>query len=282
MLGLLPVQGTFQEQLMDVLHSQLAERHMRQVRVARWRAQRMLQSSSYAVDRLADWGTKSSAGFDSPPHFEASPTADASASDAALDAPHNASYVFTSVDELRAVYGGKQRWWGDLDAVATRELYHSLLPTGLIEDEARPLAQRARLAVSARRAARLYARERALLPLCTGSQLLDGFRQLLDHGSFQPNGLSEEQIFSKYAEMHGLVPPSWTDDHAAVDDDDEAYTDFYLTVLRKSCSTNAKVDGMTAALGRGAVFSGGVGVVDTLRAGAESVTQLYQAAPPEL
>lgn len=279
MLGLLPVQGTFHEQLMDVLHSQLAERHMRQVRVARWRAQRMLQSSSYAVDRFT---RHSSSAFDSPPRFEASPTADASAFDAAFDGPNNASYVFTSVDELRAVYGVKQRWWGDLDAVETRELYHSLLPTGLIEDEALPLAQRARLAVSARRAARLYARERALLPLCTGSQLFDGFRQLLDHGSFQPNGLSEEQIFSKYAEMQGLVPPSWTDDHAAIDDDDEAYTDFYLTVLRKSCSTNAKVDGMTAALGRGAVFSGGVGVVDTLRSGAESVAQLYQAAPPEL
>jgi len=171
------------------------------------------------------------------------------------------------VDELRQTYGARQRWWGDLDWVDTRRLYHSLLPTSLIEDDNLPLAQRARMAVSARRAARLYARERALLPLCTGSKLYDGLRTLQTHGQFRPDGLSEVEIFSKYAEAHGLAPPDWADDKVA---NDEAYTDFYLTLLRKSCSTNAHVDGVTDALTRGVALGGGF---EAVREAAESCAQ---------
>lgn len=96
--------------------------------------------------------------------------------------------------------------------------------------------------VSARRAARLYARERAILPVGTGSQLYDGCRNWLQYGSFQPDGLNEEQIFSKYADRLKIDPPKWSD----VDVDDEVYTELYRMVLEKSCTTNPRADAITS------------------------------------
>lgn len=68
----------------------------------------------------------------------------------------NGTYIHTSVDALRRAYGAKRHWFGDLDWVAARQLYHSLLPTHLIDDEAIPLDQRARMAVSASYVCTLY------------------------------------------------------------------------------------------------------------------------------
>jgi len=271
LFGLLSAQEaqSRQGQLLDVLPAQLlSERQLRELRVARWRAQRLLQASSRAVDVWGGdvWGSWGSGASLAP--------TDAHAVDP-LAAYHaaaaNASLVATSVDELRQLHGARQRWYGDLDWVGTRQLYHSLLPTHLVEDEALPLAQRARMAVSARRAARLYARERALLPLCTGSMLFDGLRHLRDHGTFQPDGLSELEIFSKYAEQLGVPPPDWSGDA----DDGDAYTDFYLTVLRKSCSTNPRVDSVTDALAQGVALGTGVGGgMEAVREAAESVVSM--------
>jgi len=75
---------------------------------------------------------------------------------------------FTSVEELRDFYGPRQNWWGDYNARETRELYKSLLPTRLLDAEyvypgAHTVEERARVAVAARRAAKMYARERGLL-----------------------------------------------------------------------------------------------------------------------
>ena len=103
----------------------------------------------------------------------------------------------TTVEMLREQLGGRQRWWGDLSAAEARQLYHSLLPWYLLDDRlagALSLSERARLAVTARHAARLYVRERALLPLAIGCELFDGARQLWEHGTFQPQGMSEEQV----------------------------------------------------------------------------------------
>ena len=64
-----------------------------------------------------------------------------------------------------------------VDVADTRALYHALLPTELLDDEFEAegytLAEKAEIAIAARRAARLYARERALLPvhLCLCSHL---------------------------------------------------------------------------------------------------------------
>ena len=135
-----------------------------------------------------------------------------------------------TVDELRRQLGSRQNWFGDLDARETRTLYHKLLPTDLLLDDSEiPVDERARLAVAARRAARLYARERSLLPVTIGCQLLDGVRVFLDQGRFQSDGLSEEQIFEKYIAKLG-----YTASHL-----DE---DFFYHVLEKSCTVNEHVD----------------------------------------
>ncbi|KAL1504296.1 hypothetical protein AB1Y20_010703 [Prymnesium parvum] len=225
----------FHEQFSDMLHAQLDHRHIRSVRVAQWRIQRLLRALSQKLN-LWTWPTAA-------PAMSVDTSSDALASALSMPSTVNTSYIPTSVHELRQVYGKKQHWYGDLSLSETRKLYKSLMPTSLSEADTIPLSLRARMAVRARLAARLYARERAILPVGTGSQLFDVCRHLIENGKFQPNGLSEEQIFSKYAELLGLAPPDFNSDA-----DDAAYEELYLTILRKSCSTNAKVDAWTEAL----------------------------------
>ena len=149
---------------------------------------------------------------------------------------------FTSVEELRDFYGPRQNWWGDYNARETRELYKSLLPTRLLDAEyvypgAHTVEERARMAVAARRAAKMYARERGLLPVSLASQLLDGMRVFCaknTRGTWQPDGLSEEQILAKYAEQFGV------DLYGTETVPDEVY----YTILRKSCTSNFYVDSL--------------------------------------
>lgn len=147
------------------------------------------------------------------------------------------NYSFTTVDQLREFYGPRQNWWGDFDARQTRELYHSLLPTRLLDAElqlpgAHTVEERARMAVAARRAAKMYARERGVLPVTLASQLLDGMRVFCTSGSWQPDGLSEEQIIAKYAKQFGGTSL------------EECNDDLYYTILRKSCTTNVYIDSL--------------------------------------
>ena len=93
------------------------------------------------------------------------------------------------------------------------------------------MEERAKRAVAARRAARLYTRERGLLPVTLMCQLLDGYRTFVSDGCWQPDGPNEEQIFAKYAQQYGVSP-------------DEAHDDVYLTILRKSCTSNSGVDAL--------------------------------------
>ena len=85
----------------------------------------------------------------------------------------------TTVEGLRRLHGPRRSWWGDLDAFEARALYKSLLPTQLLDDDADALpgatvVERARLAVQARRAARLYVRERVVLPIALACEVRDG------------------------------------------------------------------------------------------------------------
>lgn len=148
----------------------------------------------------------------------------------------------TSVELLRAEYGEGR----DLTPNETRALYHALLPTSLLEEEeyeGLPLSERAELAIAARRAARLYARERTLLPYAIGSELFDGVRQLLDSGRFRKEGYSDEQIWVKYA---GMLPSELPAGSAFPDD-------VYYTILSKACSSNAVVDRLCGQASQAAV-----------------------------
>jgi len=157
----------------------------------------------------------------------------------------------TTVEELRRQYGKRCSWWGDLDAVQTRVLYHQLLPTHLLTAEELPVQQRAVMAVAARRAARLYARERTILPVALSCQLLDGVRHLLKEGTFQPDGYSEEQIWLKYARKHSATLEGWADACAVNEGESESRSldslfriddSFFHTVLEKACTSNEIVD----------------------------------------
>ena len=180
-----------------------------------------------------------------------------------LDVNHTGLHS-VSVDALReglrAQYG-EPTWFGDLTPAETRALYHALLPTSLLDEHALSLPERAELAIKARSAARLYARERAMLPFSIGSQAFDGMRQLLQGGSFQADGLSEEQIWLKYGARRSplflfptapvahffILPlaagslPSDLPDGAAF------HEEVYLTILRKACSTNRDIDKLCGA-----------------------------------
>lgn len=91
------------------------------------------------------------------------------------------------------------------------------------------------MAVAARRAARLYARERGLLPVSLACTLYDGLRGLVNEGAWQPQGLSDEQIFDKYAQQHGCADGRC---------DYDALEEIYYTILVKSCTSNSAVDAM--------------------------------------
>lgn len=162
--------------------------------------------------------------------------ADRGAKDLALATPaaNGTAYgLYTTVEELRSVYGEGRT----LSATETRELYHSLLPTQLLDEgDESTLAERAELAIKARRAARLYARERAKLPVTISSELMDGVRTFIKQGSFQSEGMSEEQIWQKYA---GISSPREVE---GLDDE------VYHTILRKACTSNQHVDKLCLTL----------------------------------
>ena len=154
----------------------------------------------------------------------------------------------TSVEELREQYGARENWYGDLNAQEARASTTPSSPRTSRRPDAALLARRARkLAIAARKAARLYARARALLPLTLGSQLLDAVRQISEHGAFQPHGMTEEQVWRKYLPEHVECPSELSDWEAE---------EVYWRVLEKACTTNRHVDRMcgsvthaTAALG---------------------------------
>ena len=152
------------------------------------------------------------------------------------------AHRYTRVQGLRDAFGNnKNKLWGDLDAGSTRRLYKTLLPNALCElimdldlayvkpEDLAPLAYKAR------KAAKLYARERCHLPTRIMAQLFDGFRALRTYGKFQPQGLTYSQIWDKYRRL-------------ILEDVDDSITEeeivarTCLKIMERSCKTNAGVD----------------------------------------
>ncbi len=156
---------------------------------------------------------------------------------------HEWAERYTSQEGLREAFGSnRNKWWGDLDAKTARRLYKKLLfPTALSElvlelgDEIIRPEELAPLAYEARKAAKMYARERCRVPSRVGAYLLDGFRQLVKYGRFQPNGASYEQLWVRYYDENGsynVTNEEWDylfnptgDNDEAVDDDEEDILD---------------------------------------------------------
>ncbi len=191
---------------------------------------------------------------------------------------HEWAERYTSQEGLREAFGSnKNKWWGDLDAKTARRLYKRLLfPTALSElvlelgDEIIRPEELAPLAYEARRAAKMYARERCRVPSRVGAYLYDGFRQWRKYGRFQPNGVSYEQLWIRYYEENGkhnktddkweyLFGKAGDDDDDDDDDDiddlndiideiDDAVTEEEIIkrtcqkIFEKSCTTNEAID----------------------------------------
>jgi len=147
---------------------------------------------------------------------------------------------YTDVSTLRRSFGtNRNKLWGDFDPETTRKLYHTLLPRALMalselgvmsEQELAPLAYEARCA------AKKYARERSMVPGRIFSMAYDGFRSWRNHGKWNAEGMTWDQVWEKYERQ--IV-----DELADADADaDELSRQICLRILERSCRTNPKVD----------------------------------------
>jgi hypothetical protein len=152
----------------------------------------------------------------------------------------------TSISDMREIYGERSGWWGDLGPSQTRAFYHELLPNCLRLDEeaaefgsSLTLEDRARLASEARHAARLYARERSQLPCRMTAILFDGFRHLIEYGTFSAAGLSWDEIWNKYESEVRRSSPGL--------EGDELREAVCRRILESSCRTNKMFDAFATA-----------------------------------
>ena len=176
---------------------------------------------------------------------------------------------YTTLDGLRATFGtNKNKLFGDLDAATTRKLYKSLLPTAVCElvldVEVRP-EELAELAFEARKAAKLYARERCHVPVRMLADWYDGFRALRRYGRFQTEGISYEQLFDKYYQRSAQERSSsisqkgmretklnriWNkknrggDDNIAEWNEEDIVKQTCMKILESACRTNPLIDRM--------------------------------------
>jgi len=175
---------------------------------------------------------------------------------------------YTTLEGLRATFGSnRNKLYGDLDVGTTRKLYISLLPTAVCElvldVEVRP-EEFAQLAFEARKAAKLYARERCHIPARLLANWYDGFRALKRYGRFQTEGMSYDQVFDKYYRRSTMerslsLPHNRTDerDHSwssrqnnrAGDTDEwteeDIVTQTCMKILESACRTNPLIDRIT-------------------------------------
>lgn len=179
---------------------------------------------------------------------------------------------YTTLDGLRSTFGpNKNKLYGDLDAATTRRLYKSLLPTAVcelvLEVEVRP-EELAQLAYEARKAAKLYARERCHVPARLLANWYDGFRSFKRYGRFQTEGMSYDQVFDKYYRRSTLERSSsmsqnvteekgrtWSGRRKNRNRNSNRYTDEWteedivaqtcMKILESACRTNPLVDRMT-------------------------------------
>jgi hypothetical protein len=158
---------------------------------------------------------------------------------------------YTTLDGLRTTFGSNtNKLYGDLDASTTRRLYRSLLPTAVCElvldVEVRP-EELAQLAFEARKAAKLYARERCHVPARLLANWYDGIRALKRYGRFQTEGMSYDQVFDKYYRRSALERSLSLHDNDDSDEwtEDDIKTSTYMKILESACRTNPLIDRMT-------------------------------------
>lgn len=153
---------------------------------------------------------------------------------------------YTTLDGLRATFGAnKNKFFGDLDATTTRKLYKSLLPSAIYSELAMGVGIRpeelAPMAFEARKAAKLYARERCYVGARWLARLYDGFRQLKQHGRFQMEGMSYDQVWEKYYQRS----QQQTNINRGGVEYEDLVAQTSMKILESACRTNPFVDQMT-------------------------------------
>lgn len=156
---------------------------------------------------------------------------------------------YGSVQGLVQTFGGCSPW-GDLDAEATRHLYHTLLPRSLWalqEADILSAEELAPLAYQARVAAKEYARLRSRLPNRLLAMAFDGYRSWKRNGNpLNTKGLTWQDLWDKYEAQ--IVQEEFQSDLVQgkpIYIDREALTKrIYMRILEKSCATNQAFDQM--------------------------------------
>ena len=174
---------------------------------------------------------------------------------------------YTNPEKLRELFGENQnKMWGDLDATTCRKLYKTLVPKALLElvrqeheraggegsapttfeaaTDALAPEVLAPLAYKARKAAKLYARERCQVPARIAAQLFDAYRAFKKYGKFQPCGMSYEQLWDKYYKQ--VVEEEQKQRGLPEQDaaDDDVTAKICQIIIEKSCQTNEFVDSL--------------------------------------
>jgi hypothetical protein len=170
---------------------------------------------------------------------------------------------YTTLNGLRDAFGAnRNKLWGDLDPVTTRKLYKTLLPTALCElvlDLGVRPEELAPLAYAARKAAKLYARERSRVPTRIAATAYDGFRQLKRYGKFQPAGMSYDQVWDKYqrltyVEMSNNDNSGKTNRPSSLPNSDwseeEIVARTCMKIIESSCRTNPRIDQLALRVGQ--------------------------------
>lgn len=195
-------------------------------------------TSASAAQFLSDWATKVI------PVSTTSTTRPANNKEAVAYKLRKAEWAtrYTNLESLRETFGSNQnKLWGDLDAGTARRLYRYLMPRALLElvkvgiqpEDLAPLAYQARVA------AKLYARERSVVPARVAATLYDGIRQFQRYGKFQCHGMTYDQVWEKY---HKVIMDD-TDNHLYDDLTEQDVTaKICLKILERSCSTNENID----------------------------------------
>eukprot|EP00537_Pseudo-nitzschia_pungens_P013561 CAMPEP_0172394612 /NCGR_PEP_ID=MMETSP1061-20121228/15637_1 /TAXON_ID=37318 /ORGANISM="Pseudo-nitzschia pungens, Strain cf. pungens" /LENGTH=297 /DNA_ID=CAMNT_0013126011 /DNA_START=308 /DNA_END=1201 /DNA_ORIENTATION=- len=174
---------------------------------------------------------------------------------------------YTTLKGLRETFGSnRNKLYGDLDVATTRRLYKSLLPSAVCElvldVEVKP-EELAQLAYEARKAAKLYARERCHVPARLFANCYDGVRSFRRYGRFQVEGMSYDQIFDKYYQRSALerslknrTTTSVADNNASRSrwqrkndfdqeedwDEEDIVTQTCMKILESACRTNPLID----------------------------------------
>lgn len=156
--------------------------------------------------------------------------------------------VYTSVEGLRDRFGlNSNRIWGDLDPATARRIYQTLLPSALLWLSQTGVRSQdlAPLAYQARKAAKLYIRERSRVPARVGANLFDGLRQFRDYGKFQTQGMTYEQVWQKYRRV--ILDEHERQDLSTDLREEDVAARICCKILEKSCATNSYIDELFAS-----------------------------------